>query len=99
MRTEKGFGYTPKNFELALDPNGVSSATFSGKFRLMVDYWRVAQSPQYSDVLENPSWDDILLAVDNMLDRCKSDYIFLEELAFKKPDSNGVAEIELGFGS
>jgi len=89
--------YQPRNYELALGE--FNEADLSGRIRLMVDYWRVSPDPQYSDILDNPSWDDVLLSVDRMLGKCQSDYVFLEEIIRKEPDEEGVSEVELGFGS
>lgn len=103
VKTPSGAAYLPKNFELALPeipftPN--PTGTFlEGKVRLMVDYWRVATKPQYSKVLESPSWEDVLLTVDELLGKCQADYIFLEGLTLKTRDEEGVVEVELGFGS
>lgn len=103
MKTPSGAAYLPKNFELALPEipfvPSTTGAVLEGKVRLMVDYWRVAAAPQYSRVLESPSWEDVLLAVDELLGKCQADYIFLEDLILKARDEEGVLEVELSFGS
>jgi hypothetical protein len=98
-------GHRPGNFELAISehpsfPDIESpSPVFSGRVRLRADYWRISDKPVHSQVLESPTWKDILSEVDTMLSSNDSDYIFLENMILGERDEAGVLDIELAFGS
>jgi hypothetical protein len=74
-------------------------AVFCGKVRLWADYWRITAAPVSSEVLEDPTWKDILSSVENLLSKHDSNYIFLESLNPRGRGKDGVLNVDLSFGS
>ena len=71
----------------------------TGKVQFGTDYWRVNDRKAVSTpILENPTWKDILIATNNLLEENDAGGIFLEFLTLKK-EVNGVKQVELEFGS
>ena len=71
----------------------------TGKVQFGTDYWRVNEkSPVTTPILENPTWKDILVATNNLLEENDAGGIFLEFLTIKN-EVDGVKQIELEFGS
>lgn len=69
-----------------------------GKIILYTDYWRVTSSEVYSEVLTNPTWKDLVLAVDKILVESKN-YLYLEGLYVKDSKVDGAQVVEILFGS
>jgi hypothetical protein len=70
----------------------------TGKVIFFIDYWRVAPKPVYSPVYFNPTWEDIINACNDLLqkgDRCG---VFLENL-YQKEIKKGIKYIEFSIGS
>jgi len=90
--TEKGFYVKHPN----LNSN---EPVVSGKVQLGTDYWRVNESKRVNTpVLENPTWKDILVATNNLLEENDAGGIFLEFLTIKD-EVDGIKQVELEFGS
>jgi hypothetical protein len=106
-RVTRILGRRSRRFELAISeyPSAnildieSSVPVFGGPVRLRVDYWRVSNRPVCSQVIQDPSWRQILLEVDAMLSDNNSDYIFLEGLTPGARGDDGVLDVELVFGS
>lgn len=70
-----------------------------GKVQFNCNYWRVNESGSVqTPILENPTWKDILVATNNLLEKNDAGGIFLENLAITD-EINGVKHVELEFGS
>jgi hypothetical protein len=70
-----------------------------GKVQLGTDYWRVNEKNAVTTpVLENPTWKDILIATNNLLEENDAGGIFLEFLTIKN-EVSGIKQVELEFGS
>lgn len=57
---------------------------FQGHCQFLIDYWRVSDTPVFSEIYENPTWKDILNACNDLLqdgDRCG---VFLENIVEEK---------------
>lgn len=68
-----------------------------GKCRVMVDYWRINPDPVYSPQLENPTWRDLILATDALLQDGDGFGVFLENFYLKQ--DNGELLLEASIGS
>lgn len=69
----------------------------NGKCRVMVDYWRVSPDPVYSPQLENPTWRDLILATDALLQDGDGFGVFLENFYLKQ--DNGELLLDASIGS
>lgn len=52
----------------------------TGKVQFVADYWRVADEPVYSPVVENPTWRVIIDIFNDMLQQGDRQGIYLEGL-------------------
>lgn len=70
---------------------------FEGKF--YIDYWRFGSKPVFTDILENPTWKDIITACDKlMIDHGDDDGIYFEDINFEQ-EVNGVKFYKFLIGS
>ncbi len=69
-----------------------------GKVQLNANYWRISENTVSTPILENPTWKDILVATNELLEDNDAGGIFLESLVITD-DSNGLKQVELEFGS
>ena len=69
-----------------------------GKVQFMIDYWRVADEPVFSEVYLNPTWVDIANACNDLLKDGDGDGVFLEGFD-KRKTSKGVTTYEFCIGS
>lgn len=70
---------------------------FEGDVRLKCTYWRMTNDVVTSPVLTNPTWKDLILAVDKMLGG--GDGIFLEGFDFEGFEGPGIQVYDLSIGS
>jgi hypothetical protein len=69
-----------------------------GKAQFNANYWRINENAVSTPILENPTWKDILIATNNLLEENEAGGIFLEALVITD-ESNGIKQVELEFGS
>jgi len=70
-----------------------------GKVQFAADYWRINETTEVkTPILENPTWKDILVATNNLLEENNAGGIFLEFLTITD-EINGIKQVELEFGS
>lgn len=81
-------------------PNLESGETIlKGKVQFGTDYWRVNETKRVcTPVLNNPTWKDVLVATNNLLEENNAGGIFLEALTITG-ETNGIKQVELEFGS
>lgn len=86
--------------DFVVDHPSLDSETpvLEGDIRLWTDYWRVAPRKVYSPVVSNPTWKDILCAIQQMLKENNAGGIFLEQFGPQYLDK-GVINLEVYFGS
>jgi len=71
---------------------------FKGKVQFQIDYWRVSDDIVNSPVLTDPTWKEVLLAVDKLLENGDGCGVFLEALD-KMKTVDGVTIYECCIGS
>jgi hypothetical protein len=71
---------------------------FDGKVQFMIDYWRVAEEPILSAVINNPTWKDAIMAVDSLMASGDGCGVFLENFNVSSCE-NDVTVIEAVIGS
>lgn len=64
-----------------------------GKYRFMIDYWRVANKPVYSQEFTDPTWKDAINACNRLLETGDGCGVFLEDI---RDLGNGTAELTIG---
>lgn len=74
-----------------------STPVFKGECRFCVSYWRITDQPIFF-TLENPTWRDIIVALDKVMQQGDGNGIFLENIHIKK-DKFGLEYYEFGIGS
>jgi hypothetical protein len=74
-----------------------SQPVFKGECRFCVDYWRISERPIYF-TLENPTWKDIIIELDNIMKQGDGCGIFLENINVRK-DKFGLQYYEFVIGS
>ena len=77
---------------------GSKDPVLKGKVQFNANYWRISENAVSTPVLENPTWKDILIATNNLLEENEAGGIFLEALVITD-ESNGIKQVELEFGS
>jgi hypothetical protein len=74
-----------------------TNPVFQGECRFCVSYWRITDQPIYF-TLENPTWKDIIVALDKVMGKGDSCGVFLENIYIKK-DKFGLEYYGFGIGS
>ena len=95
------FGGSSAEKECLQIPNLKSKkAVFEGTIQLWSDYWRVSPSEDkiVSKPLKNPTWKEVLEAVDQISENAESD-VFLEGFVVNIENNKGIKEVEILFGS
>ena len=70
---------------------------FKGHCRFCINYWRVSDNAIFFD-LENPTWRDIIVEVDKILEGGNGCGVFFESITIKK-DKFGLEYYNIGLGS
>ena len=93
------------NYDRVMAPDLKSlNPVVQGKCVVYSDYWRIIETDRnkgfrvVSDVMENPTWKDILIAVDKIIATGDGCGVFFEGLGDPK-EVNGVKEIRISIGS
>jgi hypothetical protein len=75
---------------------------FENQVTLFSDYWRISEEPKYSDIMNFPTWSDIICEANRQLiddSDGSTACLFLEGFHELEPDSCGVRFFELMWGS
>jgi len=76
-------------------------AVFEGKCVFVTDYWRVSENEVYSEVMENPSWREIISECNRQLidpEDGSTACLFLEGFTEMEP-KDGVRVFDIDWGS
>lgn len=73
-----------------------TSPAIQGKVKILIDYWRVAETPVYSETLTDPTWKDLILATDKLLAQGDGCGIFLEGFSETKQGDTLILTAEIG---
>ena len=69
-----------------------------GNCVFFINYWRVADQPVYSEVVNNPTWKDIINVCNDLLKDGDGCGVFLENIVFRS-EKNNVKQFEFHIGS
>ena len=90
-------GGDPTSDWMVMAPNIESAApAIEGRWRIMIDYWRIAGEPVLSQVLENPTWAQLILETDKLLQKGDGFGVFLENFYITQHNGEHILEAAIG---
>lgn len=93
-----------KDMPISMPDLKSTNPVIEGKCIFFTDYWRIVEYTNpptdkvESDVIENPTWKDILIAVDKIISGGDGFGVYFEGLYLSR-EENGIKYIDISIGS